>query len=118
MNGRLGRHALGNGAGIPPVLLDDAQTLEDALTYACTDSGATVLNVARHRFEPQGVTVLILLAESHASIHTWPEHGACAVDVFTCGDVSPERILGHVRHVLGGRWVVEVWDRIVPGTDP
>ncbi len=47
---------------------------------------ATGLGVTEHRFEPQGVSVVVVIAESHVSIHTWPEHGYAAVDVFTCGD--------------------------------
>jgi len=48
-------------------------------------SGATLLNYVKHTFPQGGVTLLLLLAESHASIHTYPEHGACFVDLFTCG---------------------------------
>jgi S-adenosylmethionine decarboxylase len=55
-------------------------------------AGATLLNLITHHFQPQGVTGLALLAESHLSIHTWPESGYAAVDVFTCGDhTMPER---------------------------
>jgi S-adenosylmethionine decarboxylase len=62
------------------------------MTSAGNRAGATLLNLITHRFEPQGVTGLALLAESHISIHTWPESGYAAVDVFTCGDhTMPER---------------------------
>ena len=54
--------------------------------YAVTEAGATLCEVISHRFTPQGVTVLAMLAESHASVHTYPELGAVFVDVFTCGD--------------------------------
>ena len=47
---------------------------------------STILNVSEHQFNPNGVTVLVLLAESHLAIHTWPEYGEAAVDVFTCGE--------------------------------
>jgi len=59
--------------------------LEHALTEACTDGGATVVGTRFHHFTPDGVTGVLLLAESHVAIHTWPEHGYAAVDVFTCG---------------------------------
>ncbi len=66
--------------------LDDEAFLRDTITTAAKRAGATLLNLITHRFEPQGVTGLALLAESHISIHTWPESGYAAVDVFTCGD--------------------------------
>nr|MCH9714848.1 adenosylmethionine decarboxylase [Cyanobacteriota bacterium] len=66
--------------------------LRDTITTAAKRAGATLLNLITHRFEPQGVTGLALLAESHISIHTWPESGYAAVDVFTCGDhTMPEQ---------------------------
>ena len=72
--------------------------------YDCDSSraGATLLNLITHRFEPQGVTGLALLAESHISIHTWPESGYAAVDVFTCGDhTMPERACAVLSEELG-----------------
>jgi S-adenosylmethionine decarboxylase len=56
--------------------------METALLMA----NATILRIFGERFKPQGVTLLALLAESHASIHTWPELGYCAIDLYTCGD--------------------------------
>ena len=52
--------------------------------------GAHVLQTMSHHFNPQGVTAICLLSESHISIHTWPEKGEAAVDVFTCGDSEPK----------------------------
>ena len=57
---------------------------------AAIASGATVIQTISKKFEPQGVTVICLLAESHISIHTWPERGDAAVDLFTCGDCTPK----------------------------
>ena len=72
--------------------LNDEAFLRDAITDAAKRAGATLLHLVTHHFEPQGVTGLALLAESHISIHTWPESGYAAVDVFTCGDhTMPER---------------------------
>ena len=72
--------------------LDDEAFLRDTITSAAKRAGATLLHLITHRFDPQGVTGLALLAESHISIHTWPESGYAAVDVFTCGDhTMPER---------------------------
>ena len=72
--------------------LDDEAFLRDSITDAAKRAGATLLHLVTHHFEPQGVTGLALLAESHISIHTWPESGYAAVDVFTCGDhTMPEQ---------------------------
>ena len=66
--------------------LDDVARVEGALRDAVAAAGATLLDVRVHHFGPgQGVTGVALLAESHISIHTWPEHGYAAVDIFLCG---------------------------------
>lgn len=81
--------------------LDDEAFLRTTITTAAKRAGATLLNLITHRFEPQGVTGLALLAESHISIHTWPETGYAAVDVFTCGDhTMPEKACQHLRDEL------------------
>lgn len=66
--------------------LDDEDFLRSAISNAALRAGASLLQLISHRFLPHGVTGLALLAESHISIHTWPESGYAAVDVFTCGD--------------------------------
>lgn len=70
----------------PVALLDDAEFVKQALIDASEHSLTTLLKHVSHRFHPHGVTALGLLAESHISIHTWPEHGYVGADVFTCGD--------------------------------
>jgi S-adenosylmethionine decarboxylase len=70
--------------------LDDEICLKDLLENAAVASGATVVQTISKKFYPQGVTVLCLLSESHISIHTWPEEGKAAVDVYTCGDCNPK----------------------------
>ncbi len=59
---------------------------------AAIKSGATVLGDSFHHFSPQGVSGVVVISESHLSIHTWPEHGYAAVDVFTCGTTVDPRI--------------------------
>ena len=66
-------------------LLNDESFLRCTLNKAAKLAKATVLNLISNKFEPQGVTVIALLAESHISIHTWPESNYSAVDIFTCG---------------------------------
>ena len=65
--------------------LNDESFLRCTLNYAAKIANATVLNLISNKFEPQGVTAIALLAESHISIHTWPERHYSAVDIFTCG---------------------------------
>ena len=88
----VGKHCILELYNCDSAKLDDEAFLRNAITSAAKRAGATLLNLITHRFEPQGVTGLALLAESHISIHTWPESGYAAVDVFTCGDhTMPER---------------------------
>jgi S-adenosylmethionine decarboxylase len=65
--------------------LDDVSLIESRMIQAVKQSGATYLNHYFHKFAPQGVSGVIVIAESHISIHTWPEVGYAALDVFTCG---------------------------------
>jgi S-adenosylmethionine decarboxylase len=81
-----GKHMLAELTGMSRETLDDEHRLRRTLRSALAHANATVLSVVSKRFEPQGVTVLALLSESHASVHTYPEIGAMFVDVFTCGD--------------------------------
>jgi spermidine synthase len=83
-----GRHVLAEFTGVDPALADDAGRLRDILRDALLQSGATICEMTDKRFEPHGVTVVALLAESHASIHSYPERGAMFVDVFTCGEFA------------------------------
>jgi len=68
--------------------LNDEAFVRQALVSAAELAGATLIDVRTHAFEPQGITGFALLAESHISIHTWPEHRFAAVDAFTCGETT------------------------------
>ncbi len=93
----VGTHCILELYGCPLELLDDPSYIQRTLSDAVDRSGATLLSMQHHRFEPQGVTCLGLLSESHISIHTWPEKGYAAIDVFTCGDVAmPHRACDHL----------------------
>lgn len=83
----MGTHLLVNMYGCPPNLLEKADIVSRLLNEVVEATDLTKLDESTHQFEPYGVTTLILLSESHISIHTWPEQdGAAAVDIFTCGD--------------------------------
>ena len=86
----MGKHYLLNLYGCPFDRLNNHRFLVDLLENAAASSGATVVQTIYKKFDPQGVTVLCLLSESHISIHTWPEKGEAAVDIFTCGDCEPK----------------------------
>jgi S-adenosylmethionine decarboxylase len=81
-----GRHLILDLYECDHALLDDYEELSRLLETALLMSNATILRIFGEKFQPQGVTLLALLAESHASIHTWPELGYCAIDLYTCGD--------------------------------
>jgi len=98
----VGKHCILELYACDSARLDDEAFLRDTITAAAKRAGATLLNLITHRFVPQGVTGLALLAESHISIHTWPESGYAAVDVFTCGDhTMPERACAVLAAELG-----------------
>jgi S-adenosylmethionine decarboxylase len=83
---KLGEHFILEFYGCNSTLLDDLESLKTKFRFSIESTGATVLNVYFHKFSPQGVTGVIALAESHASIHTWPDLGYASIDVYTCGD--------------------------------
>ncbi len=81
----LGCHVLLELRDCNPALLNDLNYIRQAMLTAAHDVGATVVGESFHRFSPQGVTGILAIAESHISIHTWPEYGYAAADIFSCG---------------------------------
>lgn len=82
----LGRQVLADYHGCPADLLADPVRIEVAMRDAALACSATIVECVFHRFNPHGVSGVVVIAESHLAIHTWPEYGYAAVDVFTCGD--------------------------------
>lgn len=80
-----GRHVLAELTGCPAAVLNDPAGLEKCFRHCAEKGGATLVSSHFHHFSPQGVSGVVVIAESHLTIHTWPEHGYAAVDVFTCG---------------------------------
>jgi len=96
-----GRHVIADFYGVSAKKLNDYHFLRNALHEAAQISGATVVGEQFNRFEPQGVTGVLVLAESHLSIHTYPEHGFCAIDCYTCGsEVDPQKAYHHLVTLL------------------
>ena len=78
-------------------LLNDLPHIRNSLLQAARDLGATIIGDSFHQFSPQGVTGVIAIAESHLCIHTWPEYGYAAVDIFTCGEAfKPQKAVDMV----------------------
>ena len=113
----IGKHCILELYDCDCVRLDDELFVRSAITNAALRAGATLLNLITHHFKPHGVTGLALLAESHISIHTWPESGYAAVDVFTCGDhTMPESACRVLMEELGAkRHALRSFRRETPG---
>ncbi len=109
----LGRHLLCEFWECSREVLNSRPVLVSALRRAVKVAGGTLLGIKSHAFKPQGISAVALLGESHMSIHTWPELGYAAVDVFTCGaNMDPYRAVELLRHVLrAGRATVREMER-------
>ena len=92
----LGIHLLIEMQDCSPISLDDIDHVRNAMLTAARETGVTVLGDKFHKFSPQGVTGVVAIAESHLTIHTWPEYKYAAADVFTCGDSFDPRIAAAV----------------------
>jgi len=107
----LGRHLLLELENCNKEVLDDPDFLRDCLNEAAIKCGATVVGESFYHFSPCGVSGVVNIAESHISIHTWPEYRYAAVDVFTCGDeVAPEEAAKLIAQKLeaGNRSLIEL----------
>ncbi len=88
----LGKHLLLELNGCDHKILDDIDYIKEVMIEAANEAGATILGESFHQFSPQGVSGVLVIAESHLTIHTWPEHGYAGADIFTCGTrVQPEK---------------------------
>ncbi len=97
----LGRHVIIELWGCGDAI-NDRGLVERAMRNAVHAANATLLNLFIHEFSPQGVTGVAVLAESHLSIHTWPEYGYVAADVFTCGSTTKPEAAAEVLRVEFG----------------
>lgn len=97
----IGHHILADLHGVDAAVLRDGPVLDRLLCRAALDAGAHILSSHFHSFgDGAGITGIVLLAESHISIHTWPELGLAAVDIFMCGASNGERALQVLVHDL------------------
>lgn len=100
----LGRHLLSEFYDCEPNILNNVSLIEQVMADAATVAGATIVTKTFHHFSPYGVSGVVVIAESHLAIHTWPEYGYAAVDLFTCGDtVDPVVAYNYLREHLSAK---------------
>jgi len=100
----LGKHLLLELKDCDKEVLNDLSFLKGVLLAAAEEAGATVLGESFHQFNPHGVSGVVIIAESHLFIHTWPEYGYAAADIFTCGNsVEPEKAAEILVRKLGAK---------------
>lgn len=87
--------------------IQSSDYIQKVLYEASYKANVEVINAVKHDFEPQGCTVILLLAESHVSIHAWPEYQSYSIDIYTCGDADPNIIFDDIINKLKG----EVYDK-------
>ncbi len=93
----LGKHLLVDLRDCRPEAIRDLGLVKDAMVRAAKAASATIVDVSFHEFSPFGISGMVVIAESHLSIHTWPEYGYAAVDIFTCGDlIDPEKAAAYL----------------------
>ena len=102
----LGKHVILEVHGADKNLLNDLEKIEKIMTKAVQLCGATIIKPFFHQFSPHGISGVIVIAESHFSIHTWPEYGYAALDLFTCGDqIKPEDAVNYLKKELNAEHI-------------
>ena len=96
----LGRHVIIEFCGCDRHALNALKQVRDTMLAAARHIGATVIGDNFHPFSPQGLSGTVVIAESHLSIHTWPERGYAAVDIYTCGGLNPRKARGLIGKQL------------------
>ena len=98
----LGRHLLLELHDCSSEILNNLETVKGALVEAAKRAEATIIDVVFHEFNPFGISGVVVIAESHLSIHTWPEYRYAAVDIFSCGDIlKPEVAANYLVEQFG-----------------
>lgn len=111
-----GAHLLVEFVGCDPDTLKEVSYIEKSLISAVKECGGTYITHNSHRFSPEGVSSFVLIAESHISIHTWPERQYAAVDIFTCGEqMSPEVAVDYLKKAFNASdCIVKTIERGIP----
>ena len=101
----LGKHILLELYDCPQSKMNDIEGLEKQLCQAAEIMGATLVDSRFHQFSPYGVSGVVVIQESHLTIHTWPEFGYAAIDIFTCGDIDMDAGIKYLEKALQSRRV-------------
>ncbi|WP_456273791.1 adenosylmethionine decarboxylase [Bacillus sp. AK031] len=99
----MGRHVISELWGCDFDKLNDVNGIERTFVDAALRSGAEVREVAFHKFAPQGVSGVVIISESHLTIHSFPEHGYASIDVYTCGDLDPNIAADYIAEALNAQ---------------
>ena len=92
-----GKHYLIDYVDCDPEIIKFLSSVREILLRAVRECGATLIDSQFHQFEPFGVSGVVLIAESHCSLHTWPENSFAAADIFTCGEMDPDIAIDIIR---------------------
>ena len=99
----MGRHVIAELWDCEFDKINDVNFIERTFVEAALKSGAEVREVAFHKFAPQGVSGVVIISESHLTIHSFPEHGYASIDVYTCGDLDPTIAAKYIADALGSQ---------------
>eukprot|EP00041_Stephanoeca_diplocostata_P018808 m.397420 g.397420 ORF g.397420 m.397420 type:complete len:760 (+) comp21129_c0_seq3:328-2607(+) len=110
-----GQHIVLDLYGVDAAVLDDEEGLANVSSALLHGLGMTILSIRSHKLSPQGVSITVTIAESHLTIHTWPEHGTALIDMFTCGATDLLVLVPNVVHAYGGKMKNARWALIPRG---
>ncbi|WP_335872689.1 adenosylmethionine decarboxylase [Bacillus sp. 2205SS5-2] len=99
----MGRHVISELWGCDFEKLNSMELIEQIFVDAALKSGAEVREVAFHKFAPQGVSGVVIISESHLTIHSFPEHGYASIDVYTCGEMDPNIAANYIAEALNAQ---------------
>lgn len=99
----MGRHVISELWGCNFDKLNSMESIEKIFVEAALKSGAEIREVAFHKFAPQGVSGVVIISESHLTIHSFPEHGYASIDVYTCGNLDPNVAADYIANALGAK---------------
>ncbi|AOH56042.1 adenosylmethionine decarboxylase [Peribacillus muralis] len=99
----MGRHVISELWGCDFEKLNNIDLIEQIFVDAALKSGAEVREVAFHKFAPQGVSGVVIISESHLTIHSFPEHGYASIDVYTCGNLDPNIAADYIAEALNAQ---------------
>lgn len=107
MQKAIGQHIILEFYECIPHYLDDTSFLENTFRQAASAMGATILSSSFHPFSPIGVSGVVIIKESHLTVHTWPEYAYAAIDIFTCGELETDMGIQYLKDSLCPQKVIK-----------